>query len=504
MVQASDYKLRRAIGTLWPKDGVLILPIKDLDSPDKTGRKGQAIASGIPNITTIAKQYFPDMAPKPAEKPNFAFAFDIDGVLLRSKEPLPGSRETIHNLQKLKIPLIFLTNGGGSTEEEHAAKLSDRLGVDIDEAQFVQSHSPYRDLVPLYDNKRILVVGGTGNDIRNVAGAYGFKDVITSSDLFLEQPSIHPFPEVSAPYHNANGRRIPDIRTKEIAAILVWSTSREWTLDMQVMFDLLLSSGGVFGGKSDMAEDVALYNKDYLQDQRPKLYFCNPDLVWVTDHDRPRFAQGSFEAAFEGVWNRLTQGKAKLKYTTFGKPNKKTFEYGERHLKAYYEKLYGPQEKVDSKWPVKTVYMIGDNPEKRHNWRQLTGVYKAGTEPAHKPTYYAKDVAEAVQLALEKEGYSNIGRQGGLKEHNNIEGRSTKQGHSSRTVGIRMPSPTNNDGGGRNSRVLQDRTNTAGSIEAIAFHFGKLKLLGHETVKPLGNLEDLPNQFKESVPLHMS
>lgn len=44
-----------------------------------------------------------------------AFAFDIDGVLIRNNISLPGARETLSMLQRYKVPFIFLTNGGGLT-----------------------------------------------------------------------------------------------------------------------------------------------------------------------------------------------------------------------------------------------------------------------------------------------------------------------------------------------------------------------------------------------------
>ncbi|KAI7570057.1 hypothetical protein KC343_g22976, partial [Hortaea werneckii] len=50
--------------------------------------------------------------------PDFAFAFDIDGVLLRSSTPLPNAAATLKSLQAANIPFILLTNGGGKSETE--------------------------------------------------------------------------------------------------------------------------------------------------------------------------------------------------------------------------------------------------------------------------------------------------------------------------------------------------------------------------------------------------
>jgi 5'-nucleotidase len=60
-----------------------------------------------------------------------AFAFDIDGVLVRSTTPIPGAAQTIAQLQEKNNPFIFLTNGGGlrASLEEGTVTLGDVLTV---------------------------------------------------------------------------------------------------------------------------------------------------------------------------------------------------------------------------------------------------------------------------------------------------------------------------------------------------------------------------------------
>lgn len=99
----------------------------------------------------------------------------IDGVLLRSSKPLPGASETLHYLQAHRIPFILLTNGGGKTEAQRVADLSKYLDVPIDETMFVQSHTPFTQLVEGHRDRTelkdgcVLVLGGEGNGCRHVA-----------------------------------------------------------------------------------------------------------------------------------------------------------------------------------------------------------------------------------------------------------------------------------------------------------------------------------------------
>ncbi|KAH9900093.1 Haloacid dehalogenase-like hydrolase-domain-containing protein [Xylariomycetidae sp. FL2044] len=217
-----------------------------------------------------------------------AFAFDIDGVLVKGKKPIPGATEAIKELQDKNIPFVFLTNGGGLTEKAHVEKVGMRLGLELDAKQFMQSHTPYFDLVQQYENKTILALGGHGQHIRELAHAYGFKKVVTSSDVMKECEHVHPFPEMTTAHHAEHGLSTSDrghdqdLSATQISAILVWSSPRDWCLDLQIVGDLLLSVGGRLGTRSPKNGDRSLPNNGYLQDDQPKLYFCNPDFEWAT------------------------------------------------------------------------------------------------------------------------------------------------------------------------------------------------------------------------------
>lgn len=131
---------------------------------------------------------------------DFAFAFDIDGVLMRGKTPLSGAKQTLEILQANAIPFILLTNGGGLTEADHAKRVGERLTMSIDEDQFVQSHTPFKLVVEKFQNEWIVVLGGQKTTAKELAAAYGFNPdkVISSSDIAKHHPSIHPFPVSSA------------------------------------------------------------------------------------------------------------------------------------------------------------------------------------------------------------------------------------------------------------------------------------------------------------------
>jgi hypothetical protein len=60
---------------------------------------------------------------------------------------------------------------------------------------------------PTLADENILVIGGVGNNIREVAHSYGFKHVLTPLDLCKAVLSVYPFLELIAAHHNLHGSK---------------------------------------------------------------------------------------------------------------------------------------------------------------------------------------------------------------------------------------------------------------------------------------------------------
>lgn len=75
-----------------------------------------------------------------------------------------------------------MTNGGGTLEIERALELSKKLGVPISEDNFVQSHTPFKNMVnnrtgqfeKNLQDEAVLVTGGDGDKCRRVAESYEY------------------------------------------------------------------------------------------------------------------------------------------------------------------------------------------------------------------------------------------------------------------------------------------------------------------------------------------
>lgn len=346
----------------------------------------------------------------------------IDGVLLRSSAPLPGASEALTYLHDNRIPFILLTNGGGKHETARVLELSKKLGVPLSEENFIQSHTPFKQLVNGANglkDKTILVTGGEGDKVRKVAEQYGFKNVVTPGDILMAQPDIWPFNQIFSDYYKSTSRPLPTSPLK-IDAMFVFSDPRDWALDSQIILDLLLSKDGVLGTYSPKNGDASLPNNGWQQDGQPKLFFSNPDLFWAAAYHMPRFGQGAFQASLQGVWDATTDGAA-LKRTVIGKPYPETYKYAEKVLNNYRTHMLqgnGGDQKTVNK--LNRVFMVGDNPESDirganefqsssgAKWSSIlvkTGVFQAGTTPKYEPEVVVDDVFSAVKWALREEGW---------------------------------------------------------------------------------------------------
>ncbi|KAK4237380.1 HAD-like domain-containing protein [Achaetomium macrosporum] len=388
------------------------------------------------------------------EPPSFAFAFDIDGVLLHVSKPIPGAAEVLRFLNDYNIPFILLTNGGGKHETERVKDLGEKLGVRLSTDNFVQSHTPFRELLEGPDslrNKTVLVTGSDYEKCRAIFKGYGFKNVVTPADIYAADPTIFPFQTVSTftapsqplPKPLYNGSTTSSLSSHlKIDAMFVLNDPRDWALDMQIFTDLLLSSQGYLGTYSAHNNDRSRPNHGFQQDGQPRLYFSNADLFWSANYHLPRLGQGAFQAALRGLWRRITEGKAELQAITIGKPHADTYRFAERVLASHRRQVMllgrrnGAQEHdhVEGEtqmMKLKTVYMIGDNPESDiaganghaseggAEWVSVlvkTGVWNetrgGRLEGVFRPRAVVENVMAAVKWALRREGWRQ-GEEGG-------------------------------------------------------------------------------------------
>lgn len=328
---------------------------------------------------------------------DMAFAFDIDGVLVHGDRLIPEGKRVLEilngdNQLGIKIPHIFLTNGSGKPEADRCAQLSKILNSPISTEQFIQAHTPMSALAEYYDT--VLVVGGEKYKCREVAKQYGFKDIIVPNDIVAADATISPLKEFFTAEQRATSNP-RDFSKVKIDAILVFSDSRDYATDLQIIMDLLQSEDGVLGTRA----------KDPVS-QRIPIYFSQGDLLCPTEYPIPRMSQGTFRIALEAIYKQITG--VELERVVYGKPELATYRYADEVMASWMDVIHN-----EERLP-KNVYMIGDNPQSdiiggnMYGWNTClvrTGVYQGEGNDKENPANFGvfDNVLKAVQAALRKE-----------------------------------------------------------------------------------------------------
>ncbi|KAL3719034.1 hypothetical protein ACJRO7_004044 [Eucalyptus globulus] len=359
--------------------------------------------------------YKPPVSSRHQSRPNrssFGIAFDVDGVILRGRARIGGSSQALRRLYDdhgvLKVPFVFLTNGGGIPEFTRALELSQLLGVNISPAQVLQGHSPFRNLLNRYENELIVATGK--GDPALVMSEYGFKKVLSIDEYASCFSNIDPVSQYKAwTNDNVCGQSScledlklkSDVLSERVQAAFVVSDPVDWGRDIQVLCDILRSGG--LPGQSD--------------GHQPPLYFAADDLEYQAAFPMERLGMGAFRVALESVFNRIHHHP--LEYVSFGKPNPFVFDNAEtmlRQLSLSHCDVHGMDDVSPQSYSFSTLYMVGDNPsvdikgaqQAGHPWFSIltrTGVFKGEDNDTSFPADLVVDtVEEAVDYILSREG----------------------------------------------------------------------------------------------------
>ncbi|KAI8114238.1 hypothetical protein M9434_002364 [Picochlorum sp. BPE23] len=329
------------------------------------------------------------------ESERIGFCFDIDGVLTKGSRALPEAQralEILHNSNgKPRMPVAYLTNGGGVTEGDRSKQLASMFGIQIDPEQMILSHSPFRKLSSNFQSKPVLVVGR--GDSQHVARHYGYSHIISSKQLIERNPSCVPFMNAESMHADSEGVPLYGTEQNPIEAIMIFTDPSDWYLEIQVILDLLLY-GGVFGGTTENLNS---------RRQQPQLLISHGDSVWSNEFPIPRLGLGSFTSCLETLYKDKTG--MNLAYRVFGKPHREAYLLAEDALQAQASKLWNAP-------TCSKIFAIGDNPSadirganrQGDPWVSVlvrTGVFKGGLNCSVDPAHIVVDnVEDAILTAM--------------------------------------------------------------------------------------------------------
>jgi HAD superfamily hydrolase (TIGR01456 family) len=330
---------------------------------------------------------------QPESNNNFGIVFDIDGVLSKFKHVLPGAKEALKLVQDSNIPHVFATNFGGTVEAVKAESMTQQLGVTISPEQLLLSHNHIRQLLPLYQDKLVLVVGRSKELTDAVMQSYSYTKWVWFEDFIATHPALNPM------WDTYKSKKVEPYKYEgeSFAAVFYLHEPEHGTHAEQLLCDVLLSNGLVTNDGYELVDEQVV-----------EIYFANTDLFYSSTFKHPRMTVGSF--ALKLAFCYKSYCGRDLRYTLLGKPNVSYFEAAKDLLLCRQKSLKN----------LKTIYMIGDNPasdirganQAGEAWFSVlvkTGVFKGETNDETWPAKHVADnVLDAVQFILKREGVAYI------------------------------------------------------------------------------------------------
>ncbi|XP_034393841.1 haloacid dehalogenase-like hydrolase domain-containing 5 isoform X1 [Cyclopterus lumpus] len=271
-------------------------------------------------------------------QPRFGLLFDIDGVLVRGRQPIPAAKKAFEKLVDSRgqfvVPVVFVTNAGNCLRQTKADQLAHILGIPITQDQVILSHSPLRMFKKFHD--KCVLVSGQG-PVLEIAKNVGFNNVI-SVDMLRES-----FPLLDMVDHNRRPKLPSSLvgNLPKVEAVVLFGEPIRWETHLQLIVDILLTNG-----------NLSSVHQPQKMPHLP-LLACNMDLMWMAEAHSPRFGHGTFLVCLENIYKKIT-GKT-LKYEALmGKPSELTYHFAEYLIRS---------QAMQRQWklPVTSLYAIGDN-----------------------------------------------------------------------------------------------------------------------------------------------
>uniref|UniRef100_A0A914YWK2 Cat eye syndrome critical region protein 5 n=1 Tax=Panagrolaimus superbus TaxID=310955 RepID=A0A914YWK2_9BILA len=290
-------------------------------------------------------RYLQSSASTTTKSSSFGFVFDIDGVIFRGRDLLPGAHEAIDLLtdekKKFRFPVVFLTNGTHSMRITRAQRLSEALDVEILPSQVVLAHSPLT-MFNDFHGKHVLMVGQ--GPVEEIGANMGFKKITTLEDL----GTLFPYLDcVNFKRRRHDFSTVVSTSFQPIEAIVLLGEPLKWESALQYLVDVLITNGNPV--------EPSITRGSIAHPHLP-IIACNLDLLWMAEAQLPlpRFGHGIFLTCLETLYRKLTGYE--LHYTAIlGKPSEVSFLHATYCAQKVAHHL--------GLSPIEKLYVIGDNPE---------------------------------------------------------------------------------------------------------------------------------------------
>ena len=172
---------------------------------------------------------------------------DYDSLIRKNIRYL---NKKIHYFLKYKIPFYLLSWRSNITTKKFINEINLN---EINESNIILSHHALRNKLNEYkNNKNLILIGGIDNEIHDIMKEYNFNNYITSNEISKIFPEIFPYyyylkKDMSFLEKVENRTLLNLNKFYPIKGIIQLSKITNWSIDLQLFSDLLISPNGIPG-----------------------------------------------------------------------------------------------------------------------------------------------------------------------------------------------------------------------------------------------------------------
>ena len=172
---------------------------------------------------------------------------DYDSLIRKNIRYL---NKKIHYFLKYKIPFYLLSWRSNITTKKFINEINLN---EINESNVILSHHALRNKLNEYkNNKNLILIGGIDNEIHDIMKEYNFNNYITSNEISKIFPEIFPYyyylkKDMSFLEKVENRTLLNLNKFYPIKGIIQLSKITNWSIDLQLFSDLLISPNGIPG-----------------------------------------------------------------------------------------------------------------------------------------------------------------------------------------------------------------------------------------------------------------
>ena len=241
---------------------------------------------------------------------------DYDSLIRKNIRYL---NKKIHYFVKYKIPFYLLSWRSNITTKKFINEINLN---EINESNVILSHHALRNKLNEYkNNKNLILIGGIDNEIHDIMKEYNFNNYITSNEISKIFPEIFPYyyylKKDMSFLEKVENRTLLNLKKfYPIKGIIQLSKITNWSIDLQLFSDLLISPNGIPG---------TIRKKEQKQYVDYHLFESNSLDIKNKIKQNPIIDNGLFFPFLNYIYNR--KFNTKIQFIDYSKNSNLIFDY---------------------------------------------------------------------------------------------------------------------------------------------------------------------------------